>query len=83
MCGFPGAIQNPASSIAPVGTILSAASNLVSANTAITSGQRQRQADLYTAGAENQMAGQVQASGQRTAANEQFKAQLLAIERVR
>jgi len=78
MCGFPGEIKNPASSIAPAGTIMSAIGNLVSARTAIKTGKAQRTAARFTADQMDQSAGNVLAAGQRLSANERLKADLLA-----
>lgn len=78
MCDFGGMIKNPASSIAPIGTLMSGIGTLVSADTSIKSGKAQRTAAQFTASQLDQNANAAMATGQRLSADERLKAELLA-----
>ena len=78
MCDFAGEIQQPASKIAPFGTIMSAIGSLVSAGTARRVGNAQATEANYAASQLEQNANNVVAAGQRSAAGEALKAKILA-----
>lgn len=76
MCS--GADQIQPSTIAPFGTVMSAIGSLVAGNSARDAGAAHRTAADYRAAQLEQNASNVVAAGQRTAADERLKAQLLA-----
>ena len=78
MCDFAGEIKNPATSLGPFGTIMSAVGNMVSAGSSIRAGSAQRKASYFTAQQQEDAANNVTGAGQRSALNETLKAKLLA-----
>lgn len=79
MCDFAGEIkQNPAGSLGPFGTIMSAVGSMVSAGTAKRVGSAQRQASYFTAKQQEDAANNIIGAGQRAAMGETLKAKLLA-----
>ncbi|MDE2468610.1 MAG: hypothetical protein KGL35_07675, partial [Bradyrhizobium sp.] len=78
MCDFASEIKsNPGSNLAPIGTIMSAIGSMVSAGTAQRVGNAQQTSQYFTAGQQLQGASNLIAAGQRTAADEQLKTNLL------
>jgi len=79
MCdGAAGEIKNPATSIAPVGMIMSAIGSMVSAGTARQVGKAQRAESRYSADQMDLAASNVIGAGQRLSENERLKANILA-----
>lgn len=70
--------NNPATGLGAFGTIMSAIGSMVSAGTAVSTGNAQRTAANFTATQQNAAAQSTMAAGERSAANETLKAQLLA-----
>ncbi len=79
MCDFASELQkNPAQTIGPAGTLLSAIGSMVSAGTAKRVGSAQRQAAYYSADQADQAASNILGAGQRMSEQERLKANLLA-----
>lgn len=78
MCDFAGEIKNPATSLGPFGTAMSAIGNLVAAGASTRAGRAKQAESNYVADQLQQNASNVVAAGQRTAENENLKAKILA-----
>lgn len=79
MCsGADQITSQPATTLGPFGSIMSAIGSMVSAGTAVRTGTAQKNASYFTAKQQDDAANNVLAAGQRTAMNEDLKAKLLA-----